>query len=198
MIQMFALALLFTALWVAPSRAASDIRGIDFLNFTYQPTLCSGEEGIGKSVLVRNGEWNGEEAYYRINKVVYGDLTGDGREDAVVDISCGSKAANFSQSEILIYGLQGQHASLIARLDDSDLDRAYRKYNANCTTSDNNPSCGVWSGIRDLQIVEGKLVLESLAEGYHAGPKYIVKFTYRIEGGKLVLAQKPQKRRFEG
>jgi hypothetical protein len=48
-------------------------------------------------------------------------------------------------------------------------------------------------------IARGKLVVEILAEGYHAVPKYIVRFTYQVEGGgKLVLAQKPKKRPFEG
>jgi hypothetical protein len=52
--------------------------------------------------------------------------------------------------------------------------------------------------MRDVQITGGKLVVESLAEGRHAGPKYIVRFTYRMADGKLVLAQKPQKRPFKG
>lgn len=197
MVHVFVLALLLTALWVAPGHAASDIRGIDFMNFTYQPTLCGAEEGIGKSVQVRKGEWNGKEAYYRVSKVIYGDLTGVGREDAVVAISCVPKAANYSESEIKIYSAQGQQASLIARLDDSDVEREYKRHNKNCVESDQNPTCGLL-GIRDIEITAWKLLVKSLAAGSHASPRYVVKFIYKLEDGKLVLAEKPQKRPYKG
>jgi hypothetical protein len=94
-VSISALVLFFMALSVPPSHAASGIRSVDFLNFTYQPALC--KEWLGKSVRVRNGQWNGKEAYYGVNKVIYGDLTGDGDEDAVIDISCRPKHANYTE-----------------------------------------------------------------------------------------------------
>jgi len=83
------------------SATVTDIRKVDFLNFTYHSSLCSreyGGKGIGKTVRVRNGEFKNKNVYFVVtdNTVIYADVTGDGREDAIVPVACGAITANFS------------------------------------------------------------------------------------------------------
>src|SRR5687767_6295279 len=77
----------------------SDIRQVDFLNFTYHSSLCSPKigHGIGETVRVRKGEFKNKDVYFGVvdNKIIYGDVTGDGREDAIVNVGCGENIANF-------------------------------------------------------------------------------------------------------
>lgn len=69
-------------------------RQIDFLNFTYQSSLCArefGRDGIAGTVEIHNGEFKNEEAYFGVveDKILYGDLTGDGRDEAIIHVGCG-------------------------------------------------------------------------------------------------------------
>src|SRR5256885_3007973 len=93
------------------SATVTDIRKVDFLNFTYHSSLCSqkyGRKDIGKTVRVRKGEFKNKNVYFAVedNKIIYADVTGDGREDAIVPVSCGAMTANFSLSEVYIYTIK--------------------------------------------------------------------------------------------
>ncbi len=92
---------------------------VDFRNFTYHSSLCSqefGKKGIGKTVRVRKGEFKNKNVYFAVkdNKVIYGDVTGDAREDAIVPIGCGAIMANFSLSEVYIYTIEDGRTTLLA------------------------------------------------------------------------------------
>src|SRR5262245_54947889 len=101
------------------STTQTDIRKVDFLNRTYHSSLCSqeyGKKGIGRIVRVRNGEFKNKSVYFTVasDKIVYADLTGDGREEAIVRIDCGATGANFSRSEVHIYTIQNGAPTLLA------------------------------------------------------------------------------------
>lgn len=73
----------------ALNKASSSIRSVDFLNFTYKPGCTSG------TVTTKNGEYDSphdpqEDApvYFTIKEVIYGDIRGDGSEQAVVLTGC--------------------------------------------------------------------------------------------------------------
>lgn len=109
----------------------SAIRRIDFRNFTYRSTLCAqelGSEGIGTTVRVRNGQFKNADVYYTAGKAVYGDLTADGRDEAVVVIDCNENVANFSVSEIHIYGVTEGKVGLLTSFDDRQMERDYYSY----------------------------------------------------------------------
>ena len=59
------------------SGAVTDIRKVDFLNFTYPSTTCSeeyGKNGIPKTIHVRNGELKNRTVYFGVerDKIVFG------------------------------------------------------------------------------------------------------------------------------
>lgn len=171
---------------------ATDIRKIDFLNFTYHSSLCSreyGSEGIGKVVRVRNGELKNKNAYFAVtaDKIIYADVTGDGREDAIVPIDCGAITANFALAEVYIYTIKNGDATLLAAISDKDMERDYRRH---------YPDAESYWGIdaNGLRVKDGNLEIDVLADGPHASPKHIVTLEYRVSGEALRLLGKPQRR----
>jgi hypothetical protein len=170
----------------------TDIRQVDFLNFTYHSSLCSqefGKKGIGKTVRVRKGEYKNTNVYFTVgeNKVVYGDVTGDGQEDAIVPISCGAATANFSLSEIYIYTIKNGHATLLAGISDKDMERDYRHY-----YPDTESYWGVTGN--DLSVKDGNLEIEVFVDGPHASPQSIATLEYRLNGQSFQLIGKPERR----
>ena len=176
------------------SATVTDIRKVDFLNFTYHSSLCSqeyGRKGIGKAVRVHNGEFKNKNVYFAVadNKIVYADATGDGREDAIVPIDCGAITANFALSEVYIYTIQNGRATLLAEISDKDMERDYRRY---------YPDAESYWGVNEngLRVKNGNLEIDVLADGPHASPQYIVTLEYRLSGEALRLTGKPQRRSF--
>lgn len=174
------------------SAAAGDIRKIDFLNFTYHSSLCSqeyGSNGLGKAVRVRDGELKNKDVYFAVaaDRIIYADVTGDGHEDAIVPIDCGAITANFALSEVYVYTIKNGDATLLAAINDKDLERDYRR---------NYPDAESYWGINEngLRVKAGDLEIDVLADGPHASPKHIVTLGYHVSGAALHLIGKPQRR----
>lgn len=174
------------------SGTITDIRQVDFLNFTYHSSLCSqeyGRKGIARIVRVSKGEFKNKNVYFTVeeNRVIYGDVTGDGREDAIVPVECGAITANFSLSEVYIYTIKDGRTSLLATISDKDMERDYRR---------SYPDAESYWGINEngLKVQNGNLEIEVLADGPHAAPKYIVTLEYRLSGESFRLVGKPQRR----
>ena len=172
--------------------AVSDIRKVDFLNFTYNTTQCSqeyGKQGIARTVNVRDGEFKNKRVYFSVmsDKIAYADLTGDGKEEAIVPVDCGAMGANFSRSEVNVYTLENGHAALLAATNDQGLERDYR---ANYADAD-----GYW-GINEngIKVNNGNLQIEVMVDGPHAQPKYIATLEYGLTGKILKLRGKPARK----
>jgi hypothetical protein len=178
----------------ASSNTVTDIRKVDFRNFTYHSSLCSqeyGRKGIGKIVTVRNGEFKNKSVYFDVvkDKIIYADLNGDGSEEAIVPIDCGATGANFSRSEVQIYTIQNGSPALVAGTNDKDMERDYR---ANYTDAES-----YW-GINEngIKANNGNVAIDVLVDGSHAAPKYVVSLEYRLTGKTLRLIGKPQRTSF--
>jgi hypothetical protein len=170
----------------------TDIRKVDFLNFTYNSTQCSqeyGKQGIGRIVSVREGEFKNKRVYFSVmsDKIIYADLTGDGKEEAIVPVDCGAMGANFSRSEVNVYSLENGHAALLAATNDKSMERDYRAGYADAD--------GYW-GINEngIKVNNGNLQIEVMVDGPHAQPKYIATLEYGLTGQMLKLKGKPARR----
>ena len=79
---------------------ANGIQRVDFRNYEYRPDC------LNETVRVSNGEWRevkeNDENYFRIVSIAYGDLKGDGKDEAVVLGACGG-AANFEMAELFVF-----------------------------------------------------------------------------------------------
>jgi len=167
----------------------TDIRNVDFRNFTYNSSLCSqeyGRQGIGRIVHVRDGEFKNRNVYFTVanDRIVYADITGDGQEEAIVPVDCGATAANFSRSEVNVYTIQNGAVTLLATTNDKNMERDYRA---------SYPDADSYWGINEngIKTNNGNLVIEVLADGPHAAPKYVVTLEYHLNGKTLRLNGKP-------
>jgi hypothetical protein len=73
-------------LFAATANAQNEIRRVDFKNFTYVLGDLSGENKM--KVTVKNGEFfrdkEDDKLYFSVQGVEYGDINGDGNEEAIV------------------------------------------------------------------------------------------------------------------
>jgi hypothetical protein len=167
---------------------AAGIRSVDFLNRSYQSSVCADDLGIDQTVRISQGKFTEADSFYHVydNKVIYGDVNGDRREDAAVQISCGSSAGTLRAFEVHIFTFQNGRAKLLARLDSNDFERGYKKFYRSGFV--------VTLAGDDGKIANGNLVVAAYTDGSNAGPKYISTFNYRWSGGKFVLIGKPARR----
>lgn len=184
----------------AQDKKRSGIRSIDFLNFTYDSSLCSkeyGADGIGRSVRLKKGEFKAHKgtdeedyAYFGIvnDKVLYGDVTNDGNEEAIIHIACGMSRANFGLNEIFVYTLRNGIPFLLARITDNDIERDYKRYYRSSRDH-------LWPSVNSIKIEKGNLVIEKLSEGSHANPEHITKITYRWNGSAFQPVKKPERKK---
>jgi hypothetical protein len=177
------------------SATVTDIPKVDFLNFTYHSSLCSkeyGGKGIGKTVRVQEGEFKNKDVYFAVadSAIIYADVTGDGREDAIVSADCGAITANFARSEIYIYTIQDGRATFLAGISDKELEADYRRH---------YPDAESYWGINEngVKAKDGNLEVDVLADGPHASPQYLVALAYRLSGKTLRLIGKPQRTNFK-
>lgn len=177
----FTFFIVITGICGGSTAAQSNWAGADLQNFTYTPSCAS--EDSAKPVTVKNGEYSyekQEDGYvdrfsFNVFDIVYGDLTGDGKEEAVALTVCNTGGTgNFSEG--FIFGAQGGKAVLLATLPGGD--RAY-------------------GGIRKAWIDKGRLVVETNDPGEMGGaccPTEIITSTYKLAGKKLNEVTAPTKR----
>ena len=176
----FILSFLFTLFIALTANAQSNIRRIDFNNFTYEP-FCVGEDT--KKVTVKSGEFFEEKEmdgftdrfYFKASPAEYGDLNGDGQDEAVILTVCNTGGTgNFSEG--FVYQMKNGKPALLVRIEGGD--RAD-------------------GGLRSAKVENGLLVVESNDPGEHGGsccPELVVTSRYKLSGGKLVAAGKSEKR----
>ena len=174
------LSVLFTAFFCLSLNAQTNIRQIDFNNFTYEP-LCASDDV--KKVTVKEGEFFEEKQledfidrfYFKAFSVAYGDLNGDGNDEAVVLAVCNmGGTGNFSEG--FVYELKNRKPRLLTRIEGGD--RAY-------------------GGLREARVENGLLVVESNDASETGGsccPEFAVTNRYKLSGGKLVTAGKSERR----
>ena len=162
------------------AQAQTEIRRVDFKNFTYE-ALCISE--TPEKITVKDGEFleeKGEDSYverfyFNAFGFTYGDLTGDGKDEAAILAICNTGGTgNFSEG--FVYGMRNGKPELIARFEGGD--RAY-------------------GGLRDAKIENGFLIVERNDVGEMSGaccPEFVVTTRYRLNGGKLSAIGKEERR----
>lgn len=174
----------------ASNEAGDGIRSVDFLNHSYQTSVCSEQVGLPKTVTVRGGKFTDRESnFFEVvkNETAYGEVDGDGSEDAVVLVRCGAGAGTLRAFEVHAYSFREGRAKLLARLDSDALERDYRR---------SYPRGVVfYAGEVGPKIVNRHVLVEALTDGSFAGPANIATFDYQLRGGRFVLSGKPTRKR---
>ena len=171
------------------SSQSRTIRDVDFLNFDYASDCWKGWDSREptKVVHVSNGEWSKEGfGSFSVGRqasrwlISYGDLKGDGQEEAVVVTGClgaipSAELALTAPEEILVFAMSSTGPVVLARL-----------------------RAGGWIGggryqqqgqVYDIRVANQRLVVRSLTYGPdapHCCPDILVTATYRWDGKRLV------------
>ena len=155
------------------STPARSIRDIDFKNFNY-PKLPTGKCSKLADVRVRNGKYGSIENFsprvvprggcwqVTVGPIIYGDVTGDGREEAIV-VLYAEMGGTESSNDVFIYTLKHNKPALIWKFATGD--RAE-------------------GGLLKTYAHDGKLVVELAGENRFIGAK--------LYGGDCTGACQPQ------
>jgi len=164
----------------------TSIRELNFNNFNYdiESTFCS--EILEKSsILLKSGEYgNYRNFWFSIdeNRTIYGDITCDGREEAVVLTMCGGMHAT---EQPYIYTIKNGQVILLAKLQSSN--RAMGGY----TRSGLCRGC-----INGFEINNGILTVERMWGKPACCPEYVEKKKYKWNGNRFVQIGGSLRRKF--
>jgi hypothetical protein len=152
--------------------AEAEVRSVDFLNFTYKPSCASG------TVTTKNGAYDNPHdpqedvpVHFVVNDVIYGDLRGDGSEQAVVLTGCNLGGTGY-WTEAFIFELRAGKPVEVESIGGGD--RAM-------------------GGIKSVR-VDGHLL--KVAQQYGVAlccADYIETTTYELRGNRLVPVGSPKR-----
>ena len=177
----------------APDKTSRGIRSVDFRNFSYRITL--GDPAKAQPIKLQNGKYEdggkyeaGGLLYELFGKPLYGDVNGDGIEDAVVEIKL-SGSPTYRAFEVYACTFQNRRAKLLGRLNSVLVLNDYRRYypDGDLHYASNSPS----------RIRNGHVIVEALTDGSFACPAYTTIFEYRLGRGRFQLSGKPIRKPFK-
>lgn len=158
-----------------PTVAQSDIRKVDFKNFTYDVQIFEKKEKL----TLKNGEFDrnteDDKLFFTASAENYGDLDGDGSEEAVVLTMMNTGGTgNFSSG--IIFTMKGGKPVVLTEFEGGD--RAY-------------------GGLVDAKILNKMLIVQQYDVGETGGaccPEFIVTKTYKWNGKELEQVGKQERR----
>lgn len=192
--------LFFTLISVVPTRPqTSKIQGIDFRNFSYPFDQASEHEAfrkLGEVVKVHDGVAYAEKFgknvsffYFKVVEVLYGDVTGDGGDEAAVVVIYGSNSGTFYVTDTYLFTLRDGEPVLLSMLTEERVGRDYKLHSA-----ESQPPLlhEALEGGRELR--GDILTVKHFADGGHCCPESVVTMRYAWDGAKFSLLD-VQKRR---
>lgn len=168
----------------AMAQSTNGIRSVDFLNRTF-PFGCYSGEGR-KSIMVVDGKFADGDDFFNVDeKIVYGDVNGDGREDAIVRVHCGNSAGTFRDFEVDVFTANGKGVKLLGRIGQPQIEADYKRTFRR----------GIVFAFAetDPEIDGGHLKIAALTDGSFAGPANTATFEYKLGGTRFVLVGKPKR-----
>jgi hypothetical protein len=172
-----------------PAKDELNIKQIDFKNYRYS-LVGTGEEDFGKEIIPINGLFPDIETnpwlFGGVLDVNYGDLTSDGKEEAVVTLYFGSGVYYGCSYVIFIYTMTNGELTQIGILS------------PNKTDWDNRlKELGLMELIENgVKIKDGAISISRAAEGSHCCPSKAVTCKYKWNGYNFVLFKEPEIRPF--
>jgi len=152
------------------------IRGVDFRNFDYPSSCLNGRIHVSKGEKRDDGVLS-----FKVVKTIYGDVTGDGSEAAVVQTM--APEGNSACNEVFVFAAPASGLKLLARLEPSDWGKG---------EEDN----GSEFQVSDLRVINRQLAVSFLAGGFHACPAWTVTARFQWKGDRFLrvgLDRKPFK-----
>lgn len=182
-----ALALLASPLTAAAKGTA---RHADFQNFSYPLADEDFVGSLGRVVKVRGGVFRERHAptqmgfsYFRVAETLFGDLTGDRQDEAVVTAVYGSNSGTFYRTNVYVFTLKNGRPSLLGVVSERESAKIYRgRYRGE---GDN-----LYEALEGGRGVAGRtLTVKHRADGAHCCSENIVTLAYRWNGSRMKLVR---------
>lgn len=178
---------------VTKSVGITNIRNVDFKNFTYpifdKPKQTSVKVLKGKKIEERDKDYG--NIGYQVFNISYGDVTGDGIEEAAVNFGYGELDADsfvrLPQSDLYIYTLKSGKLKLLTVIKDKMLENPYHSYYPENTFFFNGGGT----------ILNGKIEFTAYAMEGMCCPKWEVTMLLKWDGNKFSLLQTPSRKPWE-
>lgn len=169
------------------------IRKIDFRNFSYLVTSVFLDEPAQiktiKGKYLKGSRRNYDFWEFTVDKVIYGDLTGDGEEEALVSAiieQSGANPANSFDEGYYIYTIENTKPKLLGSFTRSDFWNIYMPY------QNENDECDGWVWGTKGNIINQKLIINLFVGGRQCVENgYDVTMAYNWNGSQFVLEGNP-------
>lgn len=133
---------------------------------------------FGSMISLQDGDWDNEEAdptkhaYFGIynNGIVFANLTGDGRREAVVHTACGLEVSTWAYSEVFIIDTSSRKLNVLCRLSPDD-------WGDNALGSTWNTS--------DVKVKSGIVAVSFLLGGSRAQPDWDATTAFTWDGNRF-------------
>jgi hypothetical protein len=167
---------------LAGAAPAADIHKTDFRSFTYRPACADFESSEANvPVQVTGGRFEGkagtdlEGTFFEVQEVLYGDLNGDGHDEAVVRTLCNTGGTG-QFDEGFVYGMKDGKPALLGRIQGGD--RAS-------------------GGVRCVRFEDGALKVERVGNdsGAARGIDFVDTETWKTQNGRLAESGQAARRR---
>jgi hypothetical protein len=148
-----------------------------------------------ESARVVNGKYDSENFSFSVDKVAYGDVTGDGQEEAFVwvstDIKLAANPENEYEEEVLVFTIRNGEPTPLAEINPFDV---YHDYESRSHPTDECDR-GEFLHIR-ITAIAPKLISLLMTSGSRFCPRvvYHVTMKYQWNGEKFFLTGAPSKR----
>ena len=165
-----------------------NIRNVNFGNRVY-PLNESGFTEKTKWLRVSKGRYEDHSIptslsflYFEVADVIFGDLTGDGKDEAAVVAIYGSNSGSFFLTDTYVFGCIGGKVKLIDILKQSRIEKESEML--------------IHESIKKpVKIRKGILSITHGTEGARPSPEFTTTFRYKISKGKLVAYKRPISRK---
>lgn len=171
--------------------AVASLHEVDFSNFTYPASWCSSKvPGLPKNITVKDGKYDGPpntHDFFSVGKVLFGNLPGDGEEEAIVHAMCADAGWNYMLENVFVFDLRNGHAELAAYLNQDQIEADYKRY---------HPDGVLWQTVDPLhtgglRISGHNLLIDWEADGAHCCAEHIVTLQYLQNGHAMILHEAP-------
>jgi len=167
------------------------IRGVDFKNRTF-PFTAGAFADLPRRIRVSKGLYHSSQqdpgltytSYFKVAEVVYGDLNGDGQDDAAVVAIYGGASSDNYKASVYLYTVQGSRPKLLAILNEKTIAREYER---NSRDGESSLFEAVAGG---TTIKHGRLTVKHFAGGAHCCPQDVFTLRYVLKEGRLALVSK--------
>ncbi|HEX8161580.1 MAG TPA: hypothetical protein VF538_06885 [Pyrinomonadaceae bacterium] len=160
------------------------------MNFSYPFNAPTFVKALGRVVKVRGGKFDERHVrtdmgffYFRVADIIYGDLTGDGRDEAVVTTIYGSNSGTFYLTNVYVYTLKNGSPVLLDGITDERAGKIYKSYYPD-----------EWSALYEgleggRRVGAGKLIVRHYADGSHCCSDKTATFEYKWNGRRMELVR---------